>query len=173
MIRLFIIYSIVLVIGYYSYKLFISRKNLLKHKIKEYKELNNIAPELLQAIIKLEDIQPKFDSEIQDSLNSILHLQRNILDYYKNNPQNFPEQARRLIINYTNSLLEILEKYYTLSKKSSQFKEISIQKQKILDLLGSMQSMLSSIENKVLDNQFSNLDSEIQSMKDGLNLDGH
>ncbi len=171
MIRLFIIYSVIAFLGYSVYKFFISKKKLLKHRIKEYKELNKIAPELLQVIIKLEEITPKFESDIQSSLEQILHLQRNILDYYKNNPQSFPENARRLIINYTNSLLDILEKFYLLSERSSQMKEIEDQKQKILDLLGSMQSMLSSIENKVLDNQFSNLDSEIQSMKDGLNLD--
>lgn len=171
MIRLLITYLLICVATYFIIRFFWRRKKSLKHNIKTYEKLQDRFPDLIGGIIRLEEIKYRMDSDIQGGIESILQSQRNILDFYKDNPENFLDNSRRLLKNYTDSLVEILNKYIALLSRSNNEMELEKNKVKILELLSSMQNMVNTIEEKVLDNQFFALDIQIQSMREGLDLD--
>lgn len=174
MFRLYIVLSF-LAIGFYIIWKFFYKNHLKSKRQRELKDLNDISEELETIKIvtfKLIDIENDLSkSIIEPTLTEIIDIQTEILRLYNNNPHSLSENARRLIINYTNSLLNILDKWKTLKEKSEHIEQLQETSEKILGILSKWREILIRIRRRALDKEFDQLDAEIQSMNNGLDLD--
>jgi 5-bromo-4-chloroindolyl phosphate hydrolysis protein len=174
MIRLYF-FLVILILGiYFTWKYFYSNLQSSQRR-KEIQNLSEISEELESVklvTLKLIDLENYFKKTIFfSSLREVIDIQLEILKLYNSQPKTFSEYAKISVVNYTNSLVNILEKWIELEKKSSNTEELQQSSKKILDLLEKWKVILLKIKKRALDKEFLELDAEIQSMQSGLNLD--
>jgi 5-bromo-4-chloroindolyl phosphate hydrolysis protein len=174
LIRLYAILALIVVGGYIIWKQFkkkqisYRRKKMIYNLKEASEELETIKIVTLKLVEKEEELQ---NTDLKYALAGVLEIQLDILKLYNESPTTLTDLARRWIINYSNSLLNILEKWQTLQGKHVEQSVEDDSVSTIQTLISKWEATLQSIRNKITEKQFEQLDAEIQSMINGLNLD--
>lgn len=110
-------------------------------------------------------------TEIQDQLARVIDLQIEVFQTFQKNPENLTENVKRIILYYTNSIVNVLRQWLDLKKKMPNSSVVSEGNQRISELLEKWLELLQNIRLKLLNSQYAVLDAEIQALLNGLNLD--
>ncbi|MCX8000454.1 MAG: hypothetical protein N3A69_16125 [Leptospiraceae bacterium] len=110
-------------------------------------------------------------TEIQDQLARVIDLQIEVFQTFQKNPENLTENIKRIILYYTNSIVNVLRQWLDLKKKMPNSSVVSEGNQRIGELLEKWLELLQNIRLKLLNSQYAVLDAEIQALLKGLNLD--
>ncbi|MCB1179149.1 MAG: 5-bromo-4-chloroindolyl phosphate hydrolysis family protein, partial [Leptospiraceae bacterium] len=158
---------------YYTYFYFFKPKNKLNLNKKKQEEYESVFPEIIDLLNELSNISEQIDNPLGEKLNRITRIIQNIIEINIESNTQITDQSKRIILNYSASLLEIIRKYKYLEENGNNEIQLKENKGKIFELMNSIEKIFSSIENNFLNKQFFDLEIEIETMKKGIKLDGN
>lgn len=173
MLRLYLILILILIVGFWFLKK-LKQTSVQKYR-RELLSLNEDNEDLQKLkvvtnqLISIETEYSKTETGIL--LGKVIDLQVEIIKLFSQNPENITENSKRLILYYSNSILNVLEHWKELKQKLSDYGLVPEGDQKITELLNKWIELLQNIRLKLLDKKYALLDAEIQALIDGLKLD--
>lgn len=174
MVRIYIILVLVILFLFWLGAIF-KKRNVFKQTRRKLIEWNDENEELeklrivTNQLIKIEQLYQK--TELESDLANVVDLQIEILQMFHKNPKQLTENSKRIILYYTNSLLNILQQWLELKQKISTPSLLQKGSERVITVLHKWQELLQNLRLKLLNNQYAVLDAEIQALIDGLDLD--
>lgn len=110
-------------------------------------------------------------TEIESYLSKVISLQKQVVELFYENPDKLTDSSKRIILYYTNSILNVLQQWLELRKQDKNAKVIPEGNQRVIELLIKWHELLEKIHSNFIAEKYALLDAEIQSLLNGLNLD--
>ncbi|MEM4271012.1 MAG: hypothetical protein QXO70_02860 [Candidatus Pacearchaeota archaeon] len=110
-------------------------------------------------------------TEIAPHLSKVISLQKQVMEMFYKNPSKFEDNHKRIILFYTNSILNVLRQWLELKKSTTNYQIISDANQRLIELLTRWYELLEQIQSNFVSEKYALLNAEIQSLLDGLKLD--
>lgn len=174
MVRIYIFLVLVILFLFWLGAIF-KKRNVFKQTRRKLIEWNDENEELeklrvvTNQLIKIEQLYQK--TEMESDLANVVDLQIEILQMFHENPKQLTENSKRIILYYTNSLLNILQQWLELKQKISTPSLLQKGSERVITVLHKWQELLQNLRLKLLNNQYAVLDAEIQALINGLDLD--
>lgn len=110
-------------------------------------------------------------TEISPHLSKVISLQKQVIEMFYKNPNKFEDNYKRIIVFYTNSILNVLRQWLELKQSTTNYQIISDANQRLIELLTRWHELLQQIQSNFVSEKYALLNAEIQSLLDGLKLD--
>ena len=149
-------------------------------KLQELFKLHGISPEKIKRIVrggkkklrkmrKFKEIIEKAD--VQSTIEEICVTTEKIFDDFKHDPKDV-KAARQFLNYYLDATLKVIEQYYVLSKQPSHTDKEEETLKKVERTLGSIAIAFEQQLKKLYEDDFLDLDSEIDLLEKTIKLDG-
>lgn len=153
----------------------ITKQEIKQEKLETFTKLTDEDEEIEKVKMltyELVNIEKNYlETEIAPHLSRVIILQKQVVEIFAQNPSKFKENHKRIILFYTNSILNVLQQWLNLKQSTTNEQIISDANQRLIELLTRWYELLEQIQSSFINEKYALLNAEIQSLLDGLKLD--